>query len=98
MYIMATSSSQLNTKVGHHTRTTLEPHSLEPMEQGVRVGIIARLARIVGAQRHAADTRDLFSWDIGKPLATELHPEILVKPAAIHSTAMRLWHGRLHVY
>jgi hypothetical protein len=68
------------------------------MEQGVGIHIVARLARIVGAQRHAADTRGLFSWDIGKPLATELHPEIFVKPAAIHSTDLQLRRGRLHVY
>src|SRR5262249_32649326 len=56
----------------------------ETVEQGLGVQLVAGLAGVVGAQGHTAHASELLGRDLGKLLAVELLPEILVKPAAIH--------------
>src|SRR5439155_7936215 len=61
-----------------------ELHLFETLEQGLGVLLVASLARVVGAQRHAAHAGQLLRRDLGIFVALELVPEALVRLAAIH--------------
>jgi hypothetical protein len=59
--------------------------------------LIAGLARVIRAQRHAAQAGKLL-WRESRVLpAIEVAPEILVQPAAIHSGDVCRWRVGLHV-
>src|SRR5205823_4525867 len=55
----------------------LELHLFETLEQGLGVLLVAGLARVVGAQRHAAHAGQLLRRDLGILIALELVPEAL---------------------
>src|SRR5512132_1134436 len=61
-----------------------ELHLVETVEQGLGVLVVAGLARIVGAQRHAAHAGKLLGVDLRILLFLELVPEALVGLAAVH--------------
>src|SRR4029079_5560067 len=61
----------------------LELHLVEALGQGAGVLVVAGLARIVRAQRHAAHAGQLLGRNLGILLALELVPEALVRLAAI---------------
>src|SRR5262245_2719358 len=61
-----------------------ERHLAQTVEQGLGILLVTGLARVVGAQGHAAHASELLGRDLGILLAVELLPEILVEPAAIH--------------
>src|SRR5215831_2534831 len=72
----------------------LEVDPLQPTEQAVGVQLITGLARIIGAQRHAAHAGQLLGRNPGIFLAVELAPEALVERATIHRGDLSL-HLRL---
>src|SRR5712671_5095989 len=72
----------------------LERHLVQPLEQRLGVQLVAGLARVVGAQGHAAHACQLLSGNLGILLAVELLPEILVQPAAIHLGLRQRRNGR----
>src|SRR2546429_9300222 len=74
----------------------LELHPVESFEQGLGVLLIASLARVVGAQSHAAHAGQLLRRDLGILITLELVPEALVGLAAIHLALGDRSRGREH--
>src|SRR5262245_32919409 len=71
-----------------------EFHLVEALEQSPGILVVAGLARIVGAQCHAAHAGQLLGRDLGILLALELVPEALVGLAAVQFALGR--HGAGH--
>src|SRR5688572_15671810 len=76
--------------------TSLLGQAHQPLEQPLGILHIAGLARIVDAQRPAAEDDQLLGRYLGIGLALELLPKILVGPAAIEIGLRRRGSSRQH--
>src|SRR5215831_366978 len=79
------STRQSRARAPHWSRRAiLELHPVQAVEQALGILLIASLARIVGAQGHAAHAGKLLGRNLGILLVIKLFPEILVEAAAVH--------------